>query len=325
MDRDEGGTGSEQLGDAERFELGDVGIGDDPAAEHNHIVETPLGQEREHPGEKGHVRTGEQRQAHGIGVFLQCRLGDLFRGLVQTGVNHLEPAIAQGSGDHFRATIMTIEARLGDNHSVTALHAGGTLAISPGTRPNAAAYLTPGCDPAAPGWTLRRRLSTPDAVANQARKRRTDRQSDLRLLIGAAVAVIIGGIVVAAAILAVTSGGALPDIRKPQPFGSAADIGKKVKEGGPINMAGLSGDDGFWVALEHGERVALLVDQPGPPPCTLRWRGSKGTFTCNDRPVKTANLARFRSFTSRTGPTKGLYMVELKKVLPAPEGAASAG
>lgn len=162
-------------------------------------------------------------------------------------------------------------------------------------------------------------------MANDARKRRTDRQSDLRLLLGAAVAVLIGGVVVAAAILAVTSGGALPDIRRPQPFGSAADIGKKVQEGGPINMAGLSGDDGFWVALEHGERVALLVDQPGPPPCTLRWRGSKGTFTCNDRPVKIANLARFRSFTSRTGPTKGLYMVELKKVLPAPAGAGSAG
>ncbi len=162
-------------------------------------------------------------------------------------------------------------------------------------------------------------------MANEARTRRTDRQSDLRLLLGASVAVLIGGLVVAAAILAVTSDGALPDIRKPQPFGSAVDVAKKVREGGPVNIAGLSGDDGFWITSEGGSPVALLVQQPGPPRCTLRWRGSLDTFTCDNRPVKVADLARFRSFTSRTGTTKGLYMVELKKVLPAPAAAGSAG
>ena len=73
-----------------------------------------------------------------------------------------------------------------------------------------------------------------------------------------------------------------------------------MRTGGPVNIAGLSGDDGFWVAIEDHQLVALLVKQPKPQSCTLRWRGSKNTFTCDDKPVASRNMARFRSFTGRT-------------------------
>ncbi|MGZ4675557.1 MAG: hypothetical protein ACXVJ7_17630 [Acidimicrobiia bacterium] len=145
------------------------------------------------------------------------------------------------------------------------------------------------------------------------------RRSDLTFLIGAAIGVIIGGLVIAAAILAVTSRGSAPSIKRPLPFGLASAIHKDVRSGGPINIAGLSGDTGFWVAVEHHQLVALVVKQPKPHACTLRWRGSKNTFTCDDTPVKSEQMARYRSFTSRSGPTKGSLMVELRKILPAPE------
>ena len=90
-----------------------------------------------------------------------------------------------------------------------------------------------------------------------------------------------------------------------------------------MNFPGLSGDDGFWVAVEDHELVALLVRQPAPASCTLRWRGSLDTFTCDGQPVDDEHLSRYRSFIQAKGDTKGLYMVELKKVLPPPGGPAS--
>lgn len=155
--------------------------------------------------------------------------------------------------------------------------------------------------------------------------RQSQRRSDLRVLLGAAIAVIVGGILIAAAILAVTSRAKLPNAKVALPFGLAADIHMKVRDGGPVNIAGLSGDDGFWVTTENHKLVALLVDQPKPAACTLRWRGSKNTFTCDNKPVQSANLARYRSFTQAHGPRKGLFMVELRKVLPAPAGGTAGG
>ena len=150
--------------------------------------------------------------------------------------------------------------------------------------------------------------------------RPSQRRSDIRLLLGSAIALIIGGILVAGAILAITSRGKAPNVRGPLAFGLASDIRMRVHDGGPINIAGLSGDDGFWVAIEDHELVALLVAQPKPAACSLRWRGSKNRFTCDDRPVETVNLARFRSFVRKRGPQKGLFMVRLRTVLPAPAG-----
>ena len=39
----------------------------------------------------------QQRQADGVGIFLEHRLGDLLGSLVQTGVDHLETADAEGA------------------------------------------------------------------------------------------------------------------------------------------------------------------------------------------------------------------------------------
>jgi hypothetical protein len=151
------------------------------------------------------------------------------------------------------------------------------------------------------------------------------RRSDIKLLIGAGVAVLLGGVVIAAAILALTARGNAPNVKVPLPFGLEASIHSDVRAGGPVNIAGLSGDDGFWVATENHQLVALLVKQPKPHACTLRWRGSKDTFTCDDKPVKSRNMARFRSYTATSGPNKGAFMVALSDVQPAPDGPPAGG
>lgn len=153
----------------------------------------------------------------------------------------------------------------------------------------------------------------------------SQRRSDIKLLLGATVGVLLGGVVIAAAILALTSGGTAPSIRRPIPFGLESDIHEKVREGGPVNIAGLSGDDGFWVTIEDHELVALLVKQPPPDRCTLRWRGSKNTFTCDDKPVASRNMVRYRTFTGKSGANKGAFMVALRDVEPPPDGPQHTG
>jgi len=151
------------------------------------------------------------------------------------------------------------------------------------------------------------------------------RRSDIKLLIGSAIAVLLGGVVIAAAILAITSGGGAPSTKRPIPFGSEADIHARIRDGGPYNIAGLSGDDGFWVAVEDHQVVALLVKQPKPDACTLIWRGSRNTFECDGKPVSSRNMARYKTFTGTAAANKGQYMVRLRDVVPGPDGPPATG
>src|SRR4051812_34294940 len=126
------GARREELGDADLLELGDVGVGDDAAAEHHDLAQAPLPQELHHAREERHVGAREQRQADGVGVLLQDGLRDLLGRLVQPGVDHLEPTVAQCPGDDLGAAIVTVEAGFRDDDSVPALHAAGTIATGPG-------------------------------------------------------------------------------------------------------------------------------------------------------------------------------------------------
>ena len=120
-------SGAEDLTDTLFFQGACIGVGDDPAAEDEDVTEVALAQFFHDTGEEGEVRTGEQRQADGIDVFLQCRLGDLLGGLVQARVDDLETMVTKCTGDGFGATVMAIQARLGDDNSVGPLHKEETL------------------------------------------------------------------------------------------------------------------------------------------------------------------------------------------------------
>ena len=57
---------------------------------------------------------GQDRQPDHVDVFLERSRGDHLGRLAQAGVDDLEAFVAQAAGEHLRATIVAIEAGLGD-------------------------------------------------------------------------------------------------------------------------------------------------------------------------------------------------------------------
>src|SRR4029079_1762970 len=50
-----------------------------------------------------------------VGVLLDRRLHDLLGRLVEAGVDHLHPGVAEGAGDDLRAAVVPVEPRLRDH------------------------------------------------------------------------------------------------------------------------------------------------------------------------------------------------------------------
>ena len=50
------------------------------------------------------------------------RLDDLLGGLVEPGVDDLEPGVAQRPGDHLGAAVVPVEPGLGHDHSIGSFH-----------------------------------------------------------------------------------------------------------------------------------------------------------------------------------------------------------
>ncbi|MBM3674693.1 MAG: hypothetical protein FJW88_07000 [Actinobacteria bacterium] len=147
-------------------------------------------------------------------------------------------------------------------------------------------------------------------------------RKDTRLLVGAAGAVIAAGLVILVMLLALTSRGGGSDGQlydQPVPFGDAKALRRDIEAEGPINYAGSTGDSGFWVTLEDGQLVAVLVRQPGRGDCHVRWAESKGGFVdCDDERLEVAELARYRTEVPDRGTNKGKLVVDLTEVVPAP-------
>jgi len=68
------------------------------------------------------MRAGKQREPQGVGVLLDDGLDDLLGRLVQSRVHDLETGVAERSRDDLGATIVPIQARLGDDDAIRAIH-----------------------------------------------------------------------------------------------------------------------------------------------------------------------------------------------------------
>src|SRR5215470_18244588 len=117
-----GGAGGEHLGDVQLGELGQVIVGDDPAAEHDDVVGALAPEQLDHLGEQRHVRAGEHRQPDGVGVLLQRGLHDLLRGLVQARVDDLHAGIPQCPGHDLGSAVVAVKSRLCDDHADSTAH-----------------------------------------------------------------------------------------------------------------------------------------------------------------------------------------------------------
>ena len=86
------------------------------------MFEVPLPEQLDDAGEQREVGTREHREPDGVGVLLEGGLGDLLGGLVQAGVDHLEPGVPQGPGDDLGPPVVAVQPGLGDHHPIAPPH-----------------------------------------------------------------------------------------------------------------------------------------------------------------------------------------------------------
>jgi hypothetical protein len=148
-------------------------------------------------------------------------------------------------------------------------------------------------------------------------------RSDAKLLLVAAGAVIVAGLLVAAVLLLATGRASSPTKYVAFPAGDATAIRKDLKSGGPFFYPDpFGGNRNILLAIEDGQVVALSDIKPGTKDCRVRWRGSIDSFVdCNDDKVQSSDLARYQSEVGEIGANKGELLVDLRRLEPAPAGA----
>jgi len=147
-------------------------------------------------------------------------------------------------------------------------------------------------------------------------------RSDTRIVVLTTLGILVFGLLVAGTILVVTGRAKNPDIKGSVPYGFASTLRQQVKDGGPYAFAGKTGDSGFWIALEHGQLVALKIKKPGTKDCNVRWRGSINTFVdCHNQPIRVDQLARFPTKVPTSGSQKGVLLVNVSGTIPPPAGS----
>jgi hypothetical protein len=120
------------------------------------------------------------------------------------------------------------------------------------------------------------------------------RRSDLKIVAGATVAVLLAGFFIAGALLVATRG-AKSTVCAPLRLGHASDVRKNLETQGPSFITG-GGSCGFWLALDDGDIVAYKTRQNG---CTLVLK--RDGWQCGGRIVEAATLSRFPVTIQRIG------------------------
>jgi len=104
------------------FELFAVLVRNDAAYDNEDIVEPFLADQCHDSWTEGHVRSGKDRKTDDVHVLLKCGRDDLFRCLAETGVYDFKPGIPEGTCDDFGASVMTIQAGLGNEDTYLLFH-----------------------------------------------------------------------------------------------------------------------------------------------------------------------------------------------------------
>ncbi len=145
-------------------------------------------------------------------------------------------------------------------------------------------------------------------------------RDDLRLLLFAGAAVIFAGVAVAAALLFSTSrGGDPPKNPEPVRLGFESSAKDRLQDDPDFIPDQFGGDRSFWLALEHGDVVAIAVNQSDRPACAVDWKGQLDRFVCDDERFRSEQLERFEVRVPEAGPNKGVLIIDVRRRLPAPE------
>ncbi len=143
-------------------------------------------------------------------------------------------------------------------------------------------------------------------------------RADRSLLLVTGSLVIAAG-VFAALIIFLLTGTSTPQ-KGPLPLGLAKTKRAEIRADGPQYVANPYGGDGFWLDLEHGRLVALVLDTPGPGHCVAKWKAPRHAYVdCHDRDLSSLDLDRYEVIVgSLHGSPKGYVFVDVRKVANAP-------
>jgi len=137
------------------------------------------------------------------------------------------------------------------------------------------------------------------------------RKSDIKLLVGATVAVLLVGFFIAGAMVVTTRGGSGPQCGQLN-IGLASAVRDSLTNGPYFQSGG--GDCGFWLSLDNDDLVAFKAIQPSG--CTLNWKLDH--WECGGETVPSARLAEY-PVNIQTQHAVDVVIVNLGT--PAPSGA----
>ena len=150
-------------------------------------------------------------------------------------------------------------------------------------------------------------------------------KGDVRFFVVTVVAILVAGLSIAAILWVLSGRGGQPTGRTGEytafSAGNAETLTRQIREGGPVFFADpLAGEKGFWIDREQGELVALSVNAPAKDECALRWRASVNRYEdCDGTRYTSEQLARFTTNIPERGKQRGLFLVDLRRITPAPE------
>ena len=115
------------------------------------------------------------------------------------------------------------------------------------------------------------------------------RKGDVKVIVGATVAVLLVGFFIFGAMMVTTSGGSGPTCGQLR-IGLASDV-RNTLENGPYFQTG-GGNCGFTLALDNGDIVAYKVLQPSG--CTAQWKFDH--WECNGRRIAASRLSKYPKY-----------------------------
>jgi hypothetical protein len=143
-------------------------------------------------------------------------------------------------------------------------------------------------------------------------------RSDRQLLLITATFLAIAAVVALGLVLLATQRNAAGD--GPFYIGTARTLERSITKDSPLYFANPTAGDGFWLDVERGELVALVIDRPGLKDCVVKWKEQRGAYVdCNDEELASEELDRYKvTIGSRNGSPKNSVYINLRKVSPAP-------
>jgi hypothetical protein len=90
-----------------------------------------------------------------------------------------------------------------------------------------------------------------------------------------------------------------------------------IHEGSPLYFSNPGAGDGFWLDIEDGHLVALVLDRPGTNNCVVKWKEQQDAYIdCNGKPLQSRDLDHYKlTIGPRHGSPKRSVYVNLHTIL----------